>query len=578
MDNLNLFCQIQKVDEAQRLVYGRATEETPDGVREILDYNSSKPHFEKWSTAAEKRSGGKSRGNIREMHQPVAAGKVIDLAYNDAEKAIDIGTYCSDDNTWQKILDGTLTGFSVGGKYVKRWPDPNNPSFIRYTAEPQEISYVDAPAVPTATFKLIKADGSEEMRKFKNPVELNVPADNDEIGNEVVPAPVGDEDPRALEQVPSGEIVKEIPVAGGVPSPNVASSERDVTPAEVKSNDDLIKEITNLVSQLSEIANDVKKAEPNRFDVSELVQRGSSVGIARRDGEPLAPQTGYAADFTKYADPANWQYACDTDSHIAKSIVDFNTGKSKGKYDPRSQHVLGRRIARLASEHFGKAFVYDPATKQVGRKETKMTEKLNKADKLGPVLADLRGALNSAVDALGSDPAAVGNLLTQALSALDVIADTESVDTGTEMPEAPTSGATVDTLKAMPSATTATTATTDSSSSSSTPSTISSDEIFKQLATLSQTVADLQAQLVKPAEKPVEKAETIADLNAQVASKEDSDPVIKALREGGPDALKKALTAAGSEQALYEKTNSAVIDSFKNGGFVTARKLRVIGN
>src|SRR5512138_204275 len=98
-----LFAQLTKVDEAKRLVYGRATEEVPDGSREIIDITKSWPRFEKWSQAAEKRSGGKSKGNIREMHEAIAAGKLIEMQKVDTEDghlAIDIGTYCSDDSTW----------------------------------------------------------------------------------------------------------------------------------------------------------------------------------------------------------------------------------------------------------------------------------------------------------------------------------------------------------------------------------------------------------------------------------------------------------------------------------------------
>jgi hypothetical protein len=38
---------------------------------------------------------------------------------------------------------------------------------MRYTAEPLEVSLVDHPCLPEATFAVIKADGSTELRKFK---------------------------------------------------------------------------------------------------------------------------------------------------------------------------------------------------------------------------------------------------------------------------------------------------------------------------------------------------------------------------------------------------------------------------
>ena len=55
----------------------------------------------------------------------------------------------------------------MGGRYVTRWPDPENPSLTRYTPKPMEVSLVDHPCIPSATFEVVKADGSIELRKFK---------------------------------------------------------------------------------------------------------------------------------------------------------------------------------------------------------------------------------------------------------------------------------------------------------------------------------------------------------------------------------------------------------------------------
>lgn len=162
-DNLAMFIPLTKVDVEKREVWGRATQEVWDAHDEIMDYDSSKPFFGKWSDVTKLRSQGKSKGNLREMHQPSAAGKLIAIDFNDTEKAVDIGTYVSDDQAWRKVLDGTYTGFSVGGNYARRWSDMGK---TRYTADPHEISLVDAPAVPTATFEMIKADGTMELRKF----------------------------------------------------------------------------------------------------------------------------------------------------------------------------------------------------------------------------------------------------------------------------------------------------------------------------------------------------------------------------------------------------------------------------
>ncbi len=163
---LQMFIPLAKADAAQRLVFGHATAEAPDRVGEICDYATTKPYYEKWSGDIAKASGGKSLGNLRAMHGQVAAGKIASIAFNDVEKRIEIAAKVVDEAEWRKIEEGVYTGFSQGGAYVKRWPDPENPKLTRYTAAPSEISLVDYPCLPGAVFELVKADGVCEKRDF----------------------------------------------------------------------------------------------------------------------------------------------------------------------------------------------------------------------------------------------------------------------------------------------------------------------------------------------------------------------------------------------------------------------------
>lgn len=171
-----IFARITKIDEEKRLVYGRATQEVVDRADEIFDYASSKPYFESWSAECYKDSGGKSLGNIREMHSNVAAGKLEDIQFDDAEKAIDIVSKVVDDGSWKKVLEGVFTGYSIGGGYAKKWADKvDGKKVTRFTAQPSEISLVDRPCVPTAKFfDVVKADGSTQQVAFKG---FSEPAD-----------------------------------------------------------------------------------------------------------------------------------------------------------------------------------------------------------------------------------------------------------------------------------------------------------------------------------------------------------------------------------------------------------------
>lgn len=161
-----MFAGITKVDEAARTVTGRMVQEVPDKVGEIFDYATSKPHFERWSKSFKDATGGKSLGNVRAMHGPVAAGKVTALDFVDAEKAMDIVVKVVDDKEWAKVLEGVYTGFSIGGKYVGQPIQEGD--LMRYTAAPDEVSLVDNPCVPTASFfEVHKADGSLVKTMFK---------------------------------------------------------------------------------------------------------------------------------------------------------------------------------------------------------------------------------------------------------------------------------------------------------------------------------------------------------------------------------------------------------------------------
>jgi hypothetical protein len=164
MTVLRMFIPITKVDAAQRLVYGVATAEMEDRAGEICDYASTKPLYEKWSEQIAKSTGGKSLGNLRAMHGPVAAGKVTEINFNDADRQIEICAKVVDEAEWAKVSEGVYTGFSQGGAYARRWTDAGG--LTRYTAAPSEISLVDLPCLPQAHFEMIKADGTRELRCF----------------------------------------------------------------------------------------------------------------------------------------------------------------------------------------------------------------------------------------------------------------------------------------------------------------------------------------------------------------------------------------------------------------------------
>jgi hypothetical protein len=176
-----LFIPITKVDAENRIVYGQMTAEGVDSAGEIWDYEGSLPYFEAWTANAEKSSGGKSKGNLRSMHQPIAAGKLTQFLLDPENRSVEIAAKVVDDGEWKKVEEGVYTGFSQGGRYVKRWKDPDDNTKTRYISDPVEVSLVDLPCLPTATFEYIKADGSTELRKFNIKDEPMYEPTNEEV-------------------------------------------------------------------------------------------------------------------------------------------------------------------------------------------------------------------------------------------------------------------------------------------------------------------------------------------------------------------------------------------------------------
>jgi hypothetical protein len=163
MDNFTMFVPLAKADAAQRLVYGYF-DETPDRAGEVCDYASAKPAFQSWSAELAKVSEGKNLGNIRGQHNPqIAAGKLVEITFDDDLKKIGFVAKIVDDNEWRKVEEGVHTGFSPGGKYAKKWQDGG---YVRYTPIVRELSIVDVPCNPSSTFTMVKSDGVEEEIQF----------------------------------------------------------------------------------------------------------------------------------------------------------------------------------------------------------------------------------------------------------------------------------------------------------------------------------------------------------------------------------------------------------------------------
>ena len=166
-DNLRLSMPFSKVDKERRIVSGFASLDNLDKQDDIVTAEASMAAFAKF------------RGNIREMHQPLAVGKMVNFKedkYFDPEskkfyKGVFVSAYVSKgaQDTWEKVLDGTLTGFSIGGK-MNKWDDgydEKSDTQIRIIKEYDlvELSLVDSPANQFANIVSVeKVDGVDVFK------------------------------------------------------------------------------------------------------------------------------------------------------------------------------------------------------------------------------------------------------------------------------------------------------------------------------------------------------------------------------------------------------------------------------
>jgi len=146
-NRVNLSFPITKVNKEKRTVSGFATLDNVDHHGDIVTADASEKAFARF------------RGNLRQMHQPIAIGKVlsfhpedfVDKETNKTYKGIYVDAYISKgaQDAWEKILDGTYTGFSIGGNIVTAGYEPgddNNDRRVIKEYDLMELSVVDSPA------------------------------------------------------------------------------------------------------------------------------------------------------------------------------------------------------------------------------------------------------------------------------------------------------------------------------------------------------------------------------------------------------------------------------------------------
>ena len=166
-NNLHLSVPFTKVNKENRTVSGFATLDNVDQTGDVVTAEASMKAFENF------------RGNLREMHQSIAVGKVVSFKpetfYDQKSKEFYNGVYVTSyiskgaQDTWEKVLDGTLTGFSIGGKIIESDNEVNKVSgqTIRFIKDYElvELSIVDSPANELCNIFSIEKVGGQMIFK-----------------------------------------------------------------------------------------------------------------------------------------------------------------------------------------------------------------------------------------------------------------------------------------------------------------------------------------------------------------------------------------------------------------------------
>ena len=172
-NSISVRMPISKVDKERRIVSGWATTDSIDKQGDIVNVEASTKAFEGF------------RGNVREQHTPLAVGKVVsfkqDKYFDKEENAFYNGIYVDvyvskgAEDTWHKINEGILTGFSIGGSindseevYNKQLDAPVR---VIKDYDLYELSLVDNPANPNSNIVSVQKFNHSDEQIEKNYLE-----------------------------------------------------------------------------------------------------------------------------------------------------------------------------------------------------------------------------------------------------------------------------------------------------------------------------------------------------------------------------------------------------------------------
>jgi chemotaxis protein histidine kinase CheA len=341
-DNLRFSLPFSKVDKERRTVSGFASLDNLDKQMDIVTAEASMDAFAKF------------RGNIREMHQPLAVGKMVNFKaekYFDPESkkffnGVYVSAYVSKgaQDTWEKVLDGTLTGFSIGGR-MNKWDDgydEKSDTQIRIIKEYDlvELSLVDSPANQFANIMSVEKVDGVDMVKGDNTIIENVFWDT-ESGIVTVSENESENSP-----------------VSGEPMKNIGFVEK--TDSEKTT---MIKFLVDSAKGIntSKINKEVQPMTENTEAVAEVIETEASVEVTKSE---VAPEADVKADVVETAvEETETEKAAkapatdeeDTEEDTAETPADEEAEAKKKPMAPKSDEVIQESVTET-NDDLEKAF------------------------------------------------------------------------------------------------------------------------------------------------------------------------------------------------------------------------------
>jgi hypothetical protein len=368
-DNLRLSMPFSKVDKERRIVSGFATLDNVDKQNDIVTTDASLKAFNKF------------RGNIREMHEPIAVGKMVsfkeDKYFDPQSKKFYTGVYVSAyvskgaQATWEKVMDGTLSGFSIGGK-MNKWDDGYDEKAdkqIRIIKDYDlvELSLVDNPANQFANIMSIeKVDGVDVVKGDITDVDIENVFWDDENGivtvskEESANSPITGTPMKNIGFVETNDSEKSemikflVDSAKGINLSKMTKEEDPMTDATenvVEKTDDVVEE-AQVAPEADAVAEDVAKADEAEAEKSENM-----------DEEEMEEKSEHAMD----------------EDEEAKKSEDMDEDEEEKSYDDKEKSYKDKKSDSA-----------DPA------------EEVSKADDVTDLVSDLKDNITSAFSDLSA--------------------------------------------------------------------------------------------------------------------------------------------------------------------------------